>query len=55
MLHISWARLGIKKEVTVFYIPLVKKEREKRKTMKNLGKNSKSRERLEKNFDIFYE
>ena len=38
-----------------FNIPLVKKEREKRKSKKNLGKNSKSRERLEKNFDIFYE
>ena len=55
MLDISWARLGINKGLTVFYIPLVKKEREKRKSMKNLGKNSKSRERLEKNFDIFYE
>ena len=48
-------KAGINKEVTVFYIPLVKKEREKRKTMKNLVKNSKFRERLEKNFDVFYE
>ena len=35
-----------------FLLPLVKKERVK--SMKNLGENSKSRERLEKNFDIFY-